>query len=238
MSSNRKALNKIWTGDGGSVLTEFLIVAPLYLLLLGGLLLCNDMMRLKLKIQTLDCLVTLTGTHRLMRGDGDKLAAQVNKTWGDFMPKSVKTPLMLANEYQSSEGKTLSNKWNAVYAGRVDAEYHLPTMINALLSVQRIVFGDENYPEHPQVFRFYADSKTGQFPPENVCRFHTIQRHWTTGGGDADYDRMADAYKLVCDQIMSNVLQDGWLFAEEVQGVTSASGNDATYSQQLADYAE
>jgi hypothetical protein len=49
---------------------------------------------------------------------------------------------------------------------------------------------------------------------------------------------MADAYKLVCDQIMSNVLQDGWLFAEEVQGVTSTSGNDATYSQQLADYAE
>ena len=239
MSSRPRAQNDIWSLDGGSVLMEFLIVAPLYLLMFGGLLLSNDMLRLKNKVQMLDAYVTVVGTHRNMRDQGDAVAQSVDKMRGGFMPESVTIPMMLANEYQSSQGKTLSNKWNAVYAGRVDAEYRLPAHINSLLSVQRVVFGDENYPAPPQVYRFYADPKTGAFPSENECRFHVIQRHWTSNGGDKAYDRQADASQLVCDKIMANVLQDGWLFAEEVQGVSSSGeGNDATYQQQLAEYAE
>ena len=217
---------------------EFLIVAPLYLLMFGFLLLINDMVRLKNKVQMLDSFVTLVGTHRDMRGENDSIAKQVDKIWGTFMPESVKVPLMIANEYQSSEGKTLSNKWNAVYAGRVDAEYHLPTHINSLLSVQRIVFGDKKTTAPLQVYRFYANPQTGAFPSENECRFHVIQRHWTSGSGEKGYDRSADAYKLISNKIMSNVLQDGWLFADEVQGVSSEEGNDASYERQLADYGE
>ncbi len=225
-------------GERGSVLTEFLIVAPLYLLLLGGLLLSHDMLRVKNKILMLDEFITVTGTHRYMRDNTDAISTKATSIWGDFMPNSVKTPLMIANEYESNEGKSLANTWNAVYAGRVDVEYNLPTHINSLLSVQRIVFGDANTPPPPQSFRFYADPKTGQFPSERECRFHVIQRHWTSKSGKKGFDRAADAYKLVSDGIMSNVLKDSWLFAEEVQGTSSVEGNDSTYTQQLAEYAE
>ncbi|MBR0458898.1 MAG: hypothetical protein IJJ26_06650 [Victivallales bacterium] len=212
-------------------------MAPLYLLLFGGLLLSHDLIRIKNKILMLDGFVTVTGTQRFMRSSGDGIVKQVNKTWGDFMPKAVSTPLMIANEYETSQGKNLSNKWNAVYAGRVDVEYKLPSHINSLLSVQRIVFGDENSPAPIQKYRFFADPKTGSFPVENECRFHIIQRHWGPGG-DSGYDRAADAYKLIGSKIMTNVLQDGWLFADNVQGVETTEGNDATYKQQLAQYAE
>lgn len=225
--------------DGGSVLTEFLIVAPLYLVLFGGLLLSHDMLRVKNKILILDDFVTVTGTQRFMRSKGDAITAHVTNLWKDFMPSTVTTPLMIANEYESSEGKSLGNNWNAVYAGRVDVEYKLPQHIYSLLSVQRIVFGDEKTPMPPSSYRFYADPKTGQFPSERECRFHVIQRHWTQEAGKKEFNRMADAAKLIGDKIMSNVIQDPWLFAEDTQAVSSSSeSNDSTYKQQLTKYAE
>ena len=229
---------RILGGEQGSVLTEFLIVAPLYLIMLGGLLLSNDMLRIKNKILMLDSFITVTGTHRYMRSDGNAITKQVNGVWGDFMPKSINAPLMLANEYVSNNGKNLSNNWNAVYAGRIDVEYTLPWLVTSLMSVQRIVFGDKKYSAVPQSFRFYADPGTGAFPGENECRFHVIQRHWTGKGGDKEYNRIESAAKLISNGIMTNVLQDAWLFAENVQGTSSVEGNDATYKQQLAKYAE
>ena len=226
-------------GERGSVLTEFLIVAPLYLLLFGGLLLSNDMVRLKNKIAMVDVFVTMTGTHRFVgEEEAPKITEQVSHVWGDFMPGSVNSPLMIANEYQSSDGHTLSNRWNAVYAGRVDAEYRLPWMINSLLSVQRVVFGDKNYAKHPQVYRMYADPKTGEFPPENECRFHVIQRHWTTKASQKGFNRGADAYKLVGDGILNNVMGDAWLFTKSTLAAEETEGNDSTYKQQLAKYGE
>ena len=223
--------------EGGSVLTEFLLVAPMYLVLFGGLLLSHDMLRVKNKILMLDEFVTVTGTHRLLRDSGAEITKQVTKTWGDFMPKSVSTPLMIANQYESSEGKHLANNWNAVYAGRVDVEYKVPENVHALLSIQRIVFGDKDTPPAPTSFKFFADAKTGQFPDERECRFHVIQRHWTPGG-KMEYDRSAEASKLISNGVMSNVLKDPWLFTKSAQGVSSVQGNDANYKQQLAKYAE
>ena len=225
-------------GNGGSVLTEFLIVAPLYFVLFGGLLLSHDMLRVKNKILILDDFVTVTGTQRFMRGKGDAITTHVTNLWKDFMPSSIKTPLMIANEYESSEGKNLANNWNAVYAGRVDVEYKLPTYVYSLLSVQRIVFGDQNTPAPPSSFRFFADPKTGEFPNERECRFHIIQRHWTPDTGKNGFNRDVKASKLIGDSIMTNVLQDAWLFSESAQGVSSVEGNDSTYKQQLAEYAE
>lgn len=226
-------------GEEGSVLTEFLLVAPLYLLLLGGLLLSNDMIRLKNKVAMVDMFVTMTGTNRLV---GETEAAEITKevghVWGDFMPGSINSPLMIANEYQSSDGHTLSNRWNAVYAGRVDTEYRLPWMINSLLSVQRVVFGDEKYEKTPQVYRMYADPKTGEFPPENECRFHVIQRHWSPKGSKKGFNRGADAYKLLGDGIFSNVVGDAWLFTESTLSTGDSESNDSTYTQQLAQYGE
>ena len=97
------------TSEQGSVLTEFLIVAPLYLLLMGGLLLSNDMLRVKNKILMVDDFVTVTGTHRMMRDSGDAITKHVNGVWGDFQPETVDVPLMIANEYQSNNGKKLVN---------------------------------------------------------------------------------------------------------------------------------
>ena len=222
----------------GSVLTEFLIVAPLYLLLMGGLLLSHDMLRVKNKILMVDDFVTVTGTHRMMRDSGDAITKHVNGVWGDFQPQTVNVPLMIANEYQSNNGKKLVNKWNAVYAGRVDVEYKLPYLIHSMLSMQRIIFGDESWPEQPTSFRFYADPKTGAFPAENDCRYHVIQRHWVQGG-DKKFDRSQSAEKLVTNGVMANVLQDQWLFTDEVKGVsTSGDENASSYKQQLAEYAE
>mgnify|MGYP001194512469 CR=1 FL=1 len=228
------------SGDQGSVLTEFLIVAPLYLLLLGGLLLSNDMLRLKNKVNMVDAFVTVTGTSRFLGGeDGARaITSQVSHVWGEFMPKSITSPLMLANEYQSAGGRILANRWNAVYAGRVDVEYTMPTMISSLLSVQRVVFGDENYPEHQRTFKLFADPATGEFPSERECRFHVIQRHWTGQGGEKGFNRAADAVRLIGDGILPNVLSDAWLFTKNTLAPGTTESNDATYTQQLGKYAE
>ena len=232
----KQAAQSRW--ESGSVLTEFLIVAPIYLMLFGALLMSHDMLRVKNKILMLDDFVTIVGTHRLMGGNDEAITTKVKSTWGDFMPSSVRTPLMIANQYESSEGKSLANNWNAVYAGRVDVEYTLPTHVYSLLSMQRVLFGSEKDPWPPKSFRFYADPKTGEFPSERECRFHIIQRHWTAQNSKKGYDRTADAYKLIGDGIMSNVLKDAWLFTEEVQGASEVEGNDSTYKQQLAKYAD
>lgn len=225
--------------DRGSVLTEFLLVAPLYLMLLGGLLLSSDMIRLKNKVAMVDMFVTMTGTNRLVgEEEGKAITEQVKHVWGDFMPGSINAPMMIANEYQSNDGHTLTNRWNAVYAGRVDAEYRLPWLINSLLSVQRVVFGDKNYAKTPQVYRMYADPKTGEFPPENECRFHVIQRHWSAKGAQKGFNRGADAYKLLGDGIFSNVIGDAWLFTKSTLSASEVEGNDSTYKQQLAKYGE
>ncbi|MBR4222503.1 MAG: hypothetical protein IKR81_15190 [Victivallales bacterium] len=224
--------------ERGSVLTEFLIVAPLYLVLFGALLLSHDMLRVKNKILMLDNFVTIAGTHRLMRGNDEAISTKVKSSWGDFMPGSVRTPLMIANQYESSEGKSLGNNWNAVYAGRVDVEYKLPASVYSLLSVQRVVFGGENDPWPPKSFRFYSDPQSGEFPSERECRFHVIQRHWTSKNSKKGYDRTAESHKLIGEQIMSNVLKDSWLFAQDVQGTAEVESNDSTYKQQLTKYAE
>ena len=224
--------------EQGSVLMEFLIVAPLFLLLLGGLLLSNDMLRLKNKILMLDEFVTVVNTHRTMQGNRDAAKSRVDKTWGTFAPDSVYVSNILADEYEGDDGNGSSNNWNTLYAGRIDAEYRLPTTINSLLSVQRIVFGDENYSAPPQTFRFYADPKTGFFPNNKECRFHVVQRHWTPGQGNRDYDRIAQASELVCDDIAENIAQDSWLLLGNGSEVGRFSGNNRGHKQQLGEYAE
>lgn len=235
----RRKDTRLGKGEEGSVLTEFLLVAPLYLMLLGGLLMSNDMVRLKNKVAMVDMFVTMTGTNRHVgEAEANAITEEVNNIWGDFLPGSINCPLMIANEYQSSDGSTLANRWNSVYAGRVDTEYRLPSLINALLSLQRVIFGDEKYGKQVQYFRMYADPVTGDFPPENECRFQVIQRHWTSKGAEKGFDRGADAYKLIGDGILSNVTSDAWLFTKSTLSTSEVEGNDSTYKTQLLKYGE
>lgn len=224
--------------EQGSVLMEFLIVAPLYLLLLGGLLLSNDMLRLKNKILMLDEFVTVVNTHRSMQGNRDAARNRVDETWGTFAPDSVQVSNILADEYEGDEGGASSNNWGSLYAGRIDAEYRLPSTINSLLSVQRIVFGDENYSAPPQTFRFYANPRTGAFPSNKECRFHVVQRHWSPGSGSEEYDRGVQAEELVCGGIAENTAQDGWISLGNASDPGRFSGNSQGHKQQLGAYAE
>ena len=225
--------------DEGSVLTEFIIVAPVYLLLFGGLLLMCDMLMLKNKIVMLDQFITIAGTHRLMQGnDESAISNHIKSVFNGFMPGSVSSPASYANLYQSHNNQILANRWNAVYAGRIDVEYHLPDMIYELLSVQRVLFGDEKYTKQPTSYRFYADPTTGEFPGSTLCRYHIIQRNWTPQNGESGFNRAADAKRLIGDSILSNVVGDGWLFTEDTLGTETSSGNDVTYKQQLGSYAE
>lgn len=225
--------------DQGSVLTEFLIVAPIYLLLFGGMLLMCDMVMLKNKIAMLDQFITVGGTHRLMLGNNESaIAGHIKNVFNGFMPGSVNSPASYANLYQSHNGQILANRWNAVYAGRIDVEYHLPEMLYQLLSLQRTVFGDEKYTKQPVSYRFYPDPATGEFPGPNLCRYHVIQRNWTPQSGEKGFNRAADAKKLIGEAILGNVIGDGWLFTEDTLGSETPAGNDVTYKQQLGSYAE
>lgn len=233
----RRLCHRLLFGDKGSVLAEFIIVAPLYFLLFGGLLLFNDMLRLKNKITMLDMFVTIAGTNRLMKESGSALKPKIEKVFQSFAPQSVSSPNAFGNLYESNDGTVLSNHWNAVYGGRIDVAYKLPTTVNALLSAQRLVSGDEKYHKTPTEYRFYTDSTTGEFPDEKECRFHLIERHWQPGSGD-DFDRTADAKDLLGDDVLKNVIGDAWLFTEDTLSASEASGNTSTYKQTLGDYAE
>ena len=239
MKLARHILNLLTGRDEGSVLTEFLIVAPIYLLLFGGMLLMGDMLMLKNKIVMLDQFITVGGTHRLMLGnDENAIAGHIKSVFNGFTPGSVSSPASYANLYQSHNNQILANRWNAVYAGRIDVEYHLPDLIYELLSVQRVLFGDDKYTKQPTSYRFYADPATGDFPRPTLCRYHIIQRNWTPQNGESGFNRAAAANKLIGDSILANVIGDGWLFTEDTLGTESSSASDITYEQQLGSYAE
>ena len=224
-------------GECGSVLMEFILVAPLYLLLFGGLMLSSDIARLKNKIDMLDVFVTMGGTHRLMQGDSEAVAGQIKDSFRSFPSGSVSSPGAYADLFESRDGIILSNRWNAVYGGRIDVEYKLPAFISSMMEIHRVLYGGKK--AAPSSIKFYTYPATGNFPTADsqVSRFHIIQRHWIGGKGDG-FDRTVSASKLIGNGVLSNVIGDGWLFTEGTLSVKETDGNDSTYKQQLGDYAE
>ncbi len=224
------------SADGGSVLVEFLLVAPLYLLLFGGLMLTNDLARLKNKAAVLDAYVTIGRTHRLCGRSASAVDRHVKELFASFLPGAASSPYAFG---EKTEGKAVANKWGALYGGRIDVEYKMPTLFLEMMAVRRIVFGSKDEPKPMTVFRFYADPKTGEFPDDHEARFLQVQRFWEPGG-DHDVDRAAKGKSLVGDGIVGNVVADGWLF---VSGDDSASakldtGKLSEYEQTLGEYAE
>jgi len=219
---------------------EFILVAPLYLLLFGGLLLTSEIVLLKNKVAMLDSFVTIGGTHRLMQGDQSAMNKQIKSVFATFMPGSVSSPARIGDLFEQADGNILSNHWNAVFAGRADVEYKMPTLIYELMAVHRVLFGGEEDDEPPTTFKFYSDPATGEFPDADskVYRFHVVQRQWEPGS-DSAYDRSKEAKKLVQSNIMSNVLADNWLFTKgEIASVEDSDSDTDEYKQQLGKYAE
>ncbi len=226
-------------GDGGSVLTEFVIVAPLYLLLFGGVLLLNDMIGLKSKVSELDVFVTVAGSHRAYAGQAEQVSAAIKRRVTAFLPGAVTIHNAIAEAFVTDEDVALRNNWNAVYAGRADVSYRQPEPFCYLLEVQNLVQGEKF--DEPARYRFFADPATKDFPTEGekVYRFHLLQRHWTSGGGDGSYDRGASAASLVGDSILANVVGDDWLFTKKTSSVSSGVGGATEeYKIQLGKYTE
>ena len=236
-----KHLTRPSSSESGSVLMEFILVAPLYMLLFGGLLLTSEVLLLKNKVMMLDSFVTISGTHRLMQGDQSAQNKQIKSIFAAFMPGSVSSPNRVGTLYEQADGNILANHWNAVFGGRIDVEYKMPTLIYEALSLQCIMFGNEADPPLQTSFKFYPDPKTGNFPGEEAreYRYHLVQRSWMPDTGEKAYDRAVSAKKLVQNNVMSNVLGDGWLFTKgEITSVEDSDSETDEYKQSLGEYAE
>ena len=228
-----------WTADGGSVLVEFLLVAPLYLLLFGGLMLTNDLARLKNKAAVLDAYVTIGRTHRLCGRSASAVDRHVKELFASFLPGAVSSPYAFGEKTEGTDGKAVANKWQALYGGRIDVEYKMPTLFLEMMAVRRILFGSKDESKPMTMFRFYADPKSGEFPDDHEARFFQVQRFWEPGG-DHDVDRTAKGESLVGDGILGNVLADGWLFVSDDDTASARldTGKLSEYEQTLGEYAE
>ena len=213
--------------DSGSVLTEFLIVAPLYLALFGALMLLQDAMRVRGKVTMLDALVTEAGVHRLSDSQETLKTKYIPQSFVTFAPGTVKMKHAHVDLFTDDSGGShqLSNGFCAVFGGRMDIEYTMPDFIYSLMAVQQVLFGEGVPKREPMTF-FADDTKP--------YRFHFLQRH-----GDSD-ERATPAAQLISKGVLSKTLMDGWLFAEKAQGVEvkGAENSETEYRQQLGKYAE
>ena len=223
MSLKRKQLH----GDQGSVLTEFLIVAPLYLALFGALMLLQDAMRVRGKVAMLDTLLTEAGVHRLADAQKSLQDKFIPQSLSTFAPGSVKMKHAHVDVFSDDggEGQKMANTFCAVYGGRVDIEYKMPDFIYSLMAVQQVLFGNGVPKREP--LAFFADNP-------NPYRFHFLQRNSSSS------ERATPAGQLLSKGVLSKTLLDSWLFTSGTQGadIQSSENSDTDYKQQLGKYAE
>ena len=237
-------------GCCGSVLMEFVLVAPLYFALLGGLFFVGELTLNRVRMHIGDHTGTWLGATRLMwspvDSDGESLKGNaIAKLLQEklFFETMELTGRIWVDQVQDA-GKI--NSFMAMYKGGVDKlSVSLPDWARGMLFMQDAV-SDQDMTElmTKQSYTYFSDGNDS-FRAFSFHRFAPLYEGdtpWNPGTGIAG-DRADSAVNLV-DGVLANIIPSKWICnASDDDGVSteaasSAQTNNEPYNRQLSDFGE
>lgn len=215
------------SGRHGSVLMEFVIVAPLYFALLGGLFFVGELMLNRFRLMVGDHVGTWLAGTRLMERDGE------NDAIGPLLQNYLfRDTLELAGNIVVERDPDRLSYFMALYKGGIkELSVSVPDWVRGMHYMYQCFSGNDN--SDLTTKRTYDYLKGEDF--RRSFSFHRIAP-WAEG-----YNRAASAAELVGNEILSNVLGDNWILSESELSegrVSQESETSGQVTRQLSEWSE
>lgn len=239
----------------GSVLMEFIIVAPLYFLLLGGMFIVGDAALARIRIHLADHLVTwLGGDRRFTKfNDSSEALRLAKKAVATVFSRtmSADAPTFFVDR---SKGKHKNvNDFCALYMGMVDSlELPIPNWISGAFDMYRVMSKEEKWwNPNGEEYDLAGGKSTGfdfrDYEKNENYRAYAFHRLWLDGVDDEQGGRNSSsraksisAGELVMDGHLVKTLNEPWISTggndEEIS--IGASDKMSAISRMLGEYGE
>lgn len=242
--------------DKGSVLMEFLIVAPLYLLLFGGLMLTGELLLARLNLWNHDRLLAWTADDRhfstLTGIEIHRVIALIKASfyWPDiYIDESGNSVIksdhfgfenenILADEWvtasvndeTAAEQYVLSNFWGKMYNSQIPLKLNtIPASIRGPMSLIGILSGENtSFVTHVDFYQGGTHTKD-----RSHDRHYVVHRYLYDKVDQAVHDRKAEATDLLNRGILWNIVEEPWIknTKSAVQGVIPPDDYDFAYER-------
>lgn len=225
-------------GRDGSVLMEFIIVAPLYFILLGGLFAVADVAVSRIRLHISDHFVTWVGGSRLcpLDEDGRRDGALVQSQLKSLYDESIGGPLQedyFKVDSERDDG-TKINAFMGLYKGGVRVlRINVPSWARGMLASQDVVMNTGDAPMLGSTIAFSCDYE----------RSFCFNRFGLATSPAFNRDRNAiPAQDLATRGYLNNVVSDRWISqVDEGDGsppMTISAAQELPNGRKLGGFAE
>ena len=209
----------------GSVLMEFVVVAPLYFALLGGTFFVGELMLNRIRLQVGDHAGTwMAGTRLMDRSGGGDAISSLMQNWLFHDTHEVAGAITVEPDSDKL------NNFMSMYCGGIKRlSISVPNWMRGMLFMhQAFSGGDMEDLKEKRTYDFFSG--------EDFHRSYSFHRNpaWPD-----THDRSASALDLVNAGILQNVLGDSWIVAEsDVQQTSGSSGGGGCVNRALSGWSE
>ena len=199
----------------GSVLMEFVIVAPLYFLLLGGMFYVGEFLLNRVRINIGDNFLTWSVATRLKSAEMPITSYLENWLFSESLEKARLTVDLSSN---SSE----VNQFCGLFKGGIDrVEIGIPVWAMGMLTMHKIMVG-QMLSEDDTAARFdFFDENESNVRAVCLHRFNELD-------AAPGYSRSKDipARDLLPQNNLANVISDGWINSEVQAKILGTQGTE------------
>ena len=199
----------------GSVLMEFIVVAPLYFALLGGMYFVGELMLNRYRLAVGDHLGTwLAGTRLMDRSGGNDAIG------GLFQDYLFRDTHELAGQLSIGRDTRGMNYFMSMYGGGIKRlSISVPNWIRGMLYMhQAFSGGDMDDLKTKRTFDYFKDAD-----------YHRSFSFHRSSGWPSSHNRAASAFDIVNSEILANVLGDTWILSESNIQQSGSSNADGGY---------
>lgn len=235
--------------DGGSVLMEFLIVAPLYLLLFGGLMLISEILFARMNLWNHDRMLAWIADDRrhtntevldrvvdIIKTSFELPDIHINEAGEtviktdhyDFENENINDDEWAAASKNDSQAQTQyiqSNYWCRMYNSQIPLKMNtIPASIRGPMAVVGIFSGDSDSPI--PVIDFYREGSI-HLDQRNLDRHYVVHRYAYNLADSNAHDRDATGSDLY-QGVVWNIIGEPWIRNEEttMQNITQPQQNN------------
>lgn len=227
--------------DRGSVLMEFIIIAPIYFLLLGGLFMVADLAVNKIRMHIGDELVTWLGASRFcpQDGAGKRDPSKVADSLKPIFERSIGGAIIGFKVSSTRDALQLNDFMSCYSGGIVKLPVRIPEWVRGMMSMADMMSGK-------------ADSEwRNRSEVEMDCDYERIRvfhRHALSGidlPSDLDdpvsRDRNISARDMIVRGYLVNVIDGSWIHLAEGNdgtGMSLTDGQDIPAGRLLGQFGE
>ena len=191
---------------------EFVVVAPLYFLLLGGIFYVGEFVANRIRINVGDQLLTWSVATRFCQERGSIKQLLNGWLFGD----TLEYALLTVNDAPMAVG---GNEFCSAYVGGIERiEIGMPGWANGMMNMHKAVSGEElSAADLRTRFTYFEDANTS---------VRTVVMHRLKGfSGEYDRSKNVRACDLMPRNYLVNVLSDSWAHSDNWQKETSPIEN-------------